>query len=304
MDAQARAGIEFSETALRYAEVEQYGQRYRLLRLGTCDFDFDLVRGVLEGDDPTSGEVVAEALLDVFSGSIASVFTFAIHPQLTHSFVTSADPSTTREERDRRVAREAALLLDANPEQDVMIDAHAESMWDDRPNEYVNVLATPVRRHAAMRNVLSTLRDAQHYVKLTTQGASAVMSLLDRETEASDAEGRGYRMTVGCYRGFAEFCIVSPGGLRYSVHAPAVDALDYAYFAATYLQELGVPLQGLDRVFVYGDAIPEGTYDALGTIWPGRTRRLDPLEVVDLDPDTLTGEFASEIYAPCVGVAL
>ena len=52
MDVRARAGIDIYGTVLRYAEVEQRGPRYRLLRLGSCDFDFDIAEAVLQGNPP------------------------------------------------------------------------------------------------------------------------------------------------------------------------------------------------------------------------------------------------------------
>src|SRR5690606_10565174 len=103
MDAQARAGIEFSDTVLRYAEVEQYGSRYRLLRLGTCDFDFRLVEDLLQRHDPDAIEVVREALQDVFSGSIASTLHAALHPALTTSFFTSVPSGVSGGERLQRL---------------------------------------------------------------------------------------------------------------------------------------------------------------------------------------------------------
>ena len=43
METPARAGIDVYGSALRYVELERFGARYRLLRLGRCDFDFDIV---------------------------------------------------------------------------------------------------------------------------------------------------------------------------------------------------------------------------------------------------------------------
>src|SRR5690606_14335340 len=123
MDAQARAGIEFSDTVLRYAEVEQYGSRFRLLRLGTCDFDFRLVDDLLHRHHPDALEVVREALQDVFSGSIATSLHAALHPSLTTSFFTSIPAGLSTEERRRRLANEAMLLTGAERPETLNVSA-------------------------------------------------------------------------------------------------------------------------------------------------------------------------------------
>ena len=66
MEARARAGIELHDTALRYAELERRGDRYQLLRLGSCDFDFGVL-DELQAEAPRYLDIVGEALRDVLA---------------------------------------------------------------------------------------------------------------------------------------------------------------------------------------------------------------------------------------------
>ena len=68
MDVRARAGIDIYGTVLRYAEVEQRGPRYQLLRLGSCDFDFDIAEAMLQASPPEHVNLLF--LNDTFGGFI------------------------------------------------------------------------------------------------------------------------------------------------------------------------------------------------------------------------------------------
>ncbi|HEX7072039.1 MAG TPA: hypothetical protein VF190_14595, partial [Rhodothermales bacterium] len=139
MQAQARAGIEFSDSVLRYAEVEQYGSRFRLLRLGTCDFDFGLVDDLLYRHDPDAVDVVREALQDVFSGSIASSLNAALHPSLTTSFFTSVPAGLTNDERRYRLTNESMLLTGARAPSDLSISSSEVGVRQENGDLELNV---------------------------------------------------------------------------------------------------------------------------------------------------------------------
>ena len=110
MDVRARAGIDIYGTVLRYAEVEQRGPRYQLLRLGSCDFDFDIAEAMLQASPPEHIEALTDALNDVFEGSVASRLHVTLHPPTCYSFFTALPVEAPVEERKKRLLRDAALL--------------------------------------------------------------------------------------------------------------------------------------------------------------------------------------------------
>lgn len=119
MDAQVRAGIDLYGTALRYAEVEQYGERHRLLRLGSCDFDFDVAEALLETGTPEELQTITEALQDVFGGSAARELRVVVHPPRIHSFFAPAPAEENDADREERFRREATLLAQGESAQQV-----------------------------------------------------------------------------------------------------------------------------------------------------------------------------------------
>lgn len=304
MDAKARAGIEFTDSVLRYAEVEHYGSRFRLLRLGTCDFDFDLVHDLLYRRDPDAVEVVREALQDVFSGSIASVLNAALHPELTTSFFTSVPTGITRDERQRRLTTEAILLSDAASAAEVNLSWTEIGVRRENDDVALSVLATP---SDVQRGFVALVREMPHptrELRLSTQGAAAIMEHLWRRRGGSGDPTKSVAVGIGGYHGRAEFVVSRRGEWIFSHHTIASTSADYAYFLGAILSRIGIYLDEVGSVHLYGDALPDDCIEALEVLLDASVERLNPLEIVDLDPDTLTGEFAAEAYVPCIGAAL
>ena len=304
MDAQARAGIEFSDSVLRYAEVEQYGSRFRLLRLGTCDFDFQLVDDLLHRQDPDAMEVVREAIQDVFSGSIASSLHAALHPSLTTSFFTSVPPGITGDERMRRVSHEAMVLTGVVEAARFNVTATEIGVRPDNGDLALSVLATPPEVQAGLDLLLTDIPLPAHGLRLTTEGAAMIMKHLWRRRDGAGDPTRSVTLGIGGYSGFAEFTVCRRGEWLFSHHAHAQSAVDYAFFAGSLLRRIGVYPDELGAVYFYGSTLPSDCVDVFETLWDATAERLNPLEIVDLDPDTLAGEFASEAYVPCIGAAL
>jgi hypothetical protein len=140
MNARVRAGIDLCGTTLRYAEVERYeaapssgwaaegggesaragrrgrdaSGRHRLLRLGSCDFDFDVTR-VLWGARAEQQHVdtLGRALADVYENASAETLRVVVHPPQACSFFAPPMPAQAATEAERRAhfEREARLLM-------------------------------------------------------------------------------------------------------------------------------------------------------------------------------------------------
>jgi hypothetical protein len=304
MQAQARAGIEFSDSVLRYAEVEQYGSRFRLLRLGTCDFDFGLVDDLLYRHDPDAVDVVREALQDVFSGSIASSLHAALHPSLTASFFTSVPAGLSPEERQYRLTTESMLVTGARSTSDLSISSSEVGVRHENGDVELSVLATEPKVRKGLDLLLSDMNVPSQGLRLTTEGAALIMRHLWSRRGVTGDPTRPVALGIGGYPGSVEFTVTRRGDWVFSHFARATTAVDYAYFAGTVLERIGVYPDELGTVYLYGAQLPANCVEVLSAVWDAVVERLNPLEIVDLDPDTLAGEFASEAYVPCIGAAL
>lgn len=304
MDAQARAGIEFSDSVLRYAEVEQYGSRYRLLRLGTCDFDFGLVDDLLHRRDPDAVEVVREAVHDVFSGSIASSLHVALHPSLTTSFFTSVPAGLSGEDRRQRLMKESMLLTGSRSADELSVTSTEIGVRHENGDLALSVLATAPEVAQGLNALLSEMPLPSHEIRLTTEGAALIMKHVWSRRGGGGDPTRPVGLGVGGYRGFAEYTVTRRGEWIFSFHAHAETAADYAFFGAALLERIGVYPDEVGGVYFYGSSLPNDCLQVFEPLWDASVQRLNPLEIVDLDPDTLAGEFTSEAYVPCIGAAL
>ena len=143
MEHQAFASIDLSWATLRYAEAMHTPDGIRPLRLGSCDFDFDITRELLHDEAPQHLGVVTQALADVFSGSTVHPLRVVVHPPNAHAFVTVVPADLAEAERAVRFQQEAALVAgtgsDAPPHVTVST-IHADTHLDVEP---VQVLAVP-----------------------------------------------------------------------------------------------------------------------------------------------------------------
>ena len=303
MDAQARAGIELHDSVLRYAEVERYGSRARLLRLGTCDFDFDLVQDVLRSAEPAALAVVKEALQDVFAGTIASVFTISLHPHLTTDFFTVVPSGASEGERRRQFTHEAALVTGVTSTADLDVTATAHDDAARSTGTRYSVLATPAALGVQLKELLRGMPQTNYSLRATTQDAASIVSQRWRQ-EQTNGRLEQLVLAVGAYRGRVEIAVVESGVLLFMHSGRAETTADMAFACASILDQLGRKPAEVREILLYGDRIPEDAAGVFEGLWSVEVQRLNPLVLVDLDPDTLTERFASEAYVPCIGAAL
>lgn len=337
MDAQVRAGIDLYGTALRYAEVERYGTKHRLLRLGSCDFDFDVTRalwnsGASENGSGANGtseqvETLAEALADVYERTSAQKLRVVVHPPQAHSFFAPVPAQTAEADRLARFRREARLLAHAGtdpgesaPDDDalhVTADGlYAENDGDGR-REWFHVLAVDGGANARFRRVMEHLPLPGFQWKVSMEGAAHAATVLEhRRRERSDAEqgsapgGRAtpdapFTLAVGHYPGHLELALCRHGRFHFALHAPRAEPADSAYFAAALLERFEVAPSSVGCVFAYGfgtDAPDD--FAVLERLTGAAPEPLDFRPIVDLEPGRLADDFEAGTYVPCIGAAL
>lgn len=302
MEAHVRAGIDVYGRILRYAEVEQYGSRYRLLRLGTCDFDFDVVDEVLAHENPEHVETVSNALGDIFSGSIAGSLNVTIHPPACYSFFTPLPAESDSSERKIRLQQEASLL--AGTEQPLHITADAvrsQEMEDGTRVDWVHVLAVDDRIHGRIRTIIEKLPHPRRRMMVSMQGAARSMAKIQRST--TDA-GPSYSIAVGAYPHHIEYTLSRDGAWYFSNYSASVPTDDLPFFALSLLQRFGLSIGDVGHLFVYGNDADPAHFSGLESVADIDVRRLDPFTFLDLDSGTLSPDFDAESYVGCVGVTL
>jgi len=302
MQPQAFASIDLSWATLRYAEVEHRASGVRPLRLGSCDFDFDVTHELLRTEAPTHLDVVADALSDVFAGAASRELRVVVHPPDAYSFVTVVSKETPAEERSERFQQEASLLAGTEPGEGLYLTAsavHADTHLDVEP---VHVLAVPDDRHARIETVLASMPHTDVRWILSTQAAARVVThALPPGAENENA----ITLVVGVYPDFTEYGLLRNGRWYFSHYADAEEPVDAAYFATALLDQLDISRSAVARIGLYGIGANAEAFSPFETIFGVAPEPIDPFGVLGLDHAALQGtDFGMGVYVPCVGAAL
>jgi hypothetical protein len=351
MEAGAQAGIELCGTTLRYAEAEAYGPKrsgrpgrpraesgHRLLRLGSCDFDFDVARVLWGTGGAASSEsfdrqvaTLGEALADVYEQTTAEELRVTVHPSQAPSFFAPAPAGASKADRRARFRREARLLTraagmpapeTAAPEAPFAADAPDDLHVDARKlragsetggqDSWFRVLALEEATHARFQQVMERVPMPSFRWVASTEASAQGAAVLQRRREEGASTGDAAStedaatLAVGRYPGHLELALVRGKALRHALHAPGATPADGAYFAAALLDRLGIVPSAVEDVFAYGLDVgaPEDAFAPLGRLTGTTPQLLDIRPILGLDPDRLAEDFDAGPYVPCVAAAL
>jgi len=305
MEAQARAGIDIYGRVMRYAEVEQYGARYRLLRLGSCDFEFAIGDELFGSRDPEHLATIIEAIRDVFQGSVARELCLAIHPPRGISYFSMAPPDATELVKRAQFEREAKLLTDPTSGDLSLTSelAHAETLPDGDVVEWHQILALPAIVYSSLRTIVRDLSISAAYPMSSMHGIANALNRLHLK-EALCPDDRPLVLAVGYYPTHFEYTVVRHGEWTFCHYTNPGDEADSVYFTLALLRQLGLHPNKVGRIFIYGIVSDIEDFAAMETIFDIVPEKLDAIPIVDLDASSLSSGFDFESYAPCIGISL
>jgi hypothetical protein len=311
-----RAGVEIHGRALRYAEVSGRGAATELVRLGACDFDFDVAEALLGPASPPHLDTVATAVREIFAESAAESLAVVLHPWDCTSFFSPLPAGMPPSERFEQLRQEAAMLSDSTVARPLRVKAtpvRVEDLGDGRAAHWHHVLRLPDSVHARIDHVVKwrgeAEREAQRAWPHDFAGTVAAAAAVVGRRPEMDEEGDPFALAVGVYGARCEVAVCR-GTTWYFGHHTETAALegaglfgDGAYFVAALLDRLGVEALSVEHLYLYGEdadsASIEGVEDLLGL----QARPLNPLEAFrparsGADPLSLAS------YAPVIGALL
>ena len=308
MDGHARAGIDIYGKALRYAEIEQQGSQYHLLRLGSLDFDFDVTDAILDATAQTSLETLTDALTDVFEGSAASRLYVAVHPPACYSFFTPLPKNLESEERKNRLLSEAALLTRSASPQPLRLTADpvfTETLEEDnRDIEWFHVLALKERLHTRFDRVFRMMPQAHYRMTLSMHAVAKAMAWVERRTEATEPTDAPFTLAIGWYPTHVEYTLCRDDHWYFSHYTEAEEPANSVYFALLLLDRLHLKTTSVRQVYLYGGHRDLDDFMLLRDVFPTAPALLEPTQHIDLHERHIAGSFSRDAYAPCIGVAL
>jgi hypothetical protein len=304
MEHHTSASVEVNGSVLRYAEVVREGDAYRLVRLGSCEFDFDLEESALHTGGGPWADTLARALKDIFAGSAALDLHIALHPLMSTSFFVPIPAGMPMVEREAQLRDEVALVL---PGEEAIVTAEfvrPEVLPDGATVNWFHVLALPATVAEAFDRVVGSLAVIRRRFCSSTSSVAAVLKHIARRRAAATPVATPYRLAIGSYADQTEYVLIRNQGWHYSLAVRAADPLDRAYFGAALLQRVSVAADELTEVFVYGTRIEPELRAVIPTLLKTEPETLDPLSLVVHESDGISDSFSAESYAACIGANL
>ncbi|SHK59115.1 hypothetical protein [Rhodothermus profundi] len=299
MEPRARAGIELHDVVLRYAELERRGDRYQLLRLGSCDFDFNVL-SELQAASPRYLDVVGEALRDVLSGLVADELNVALHPSHGMAAFASLQPEPIEADELRQRLLAEAVWITGQPAE--ALHLHAEPGWaqalEEERARWYQVLVLPRHVQQHLERVLRQAPCTRYRIRLSTAGAAAALQRLPGPEPGIPPE---VGLAIGCYETHTEFTLCRRGHWYLSYYTRSAE--DAAYFCMVLLHRLGLSAAMVEQVTLYGTQVPATLSEQLQPLFAVEPALLNPVVLTTLDPEALNPSEAVA-YVPCIGVAL
>jgi len=251
----------------------------RLLRLGECAFDFDLVEAL--GPGAVDRDIFLDGLREALGSTPPQALRFVVHPPVATTFLSLAEGGDV-ESAAHRDARLLGLLDDEG------MNVRIDHLDGHRATELVTLLPADLRD--AISDVCAEL------------GASAfeiVPGLLAvGETIRSASSGEGVLAGVGIFEGGVEIVAFESGLWRVGTSAAAsagsrADLLERAVESGVFGLEDGV------RRYRFGSGWPDGEFPGLEDLWP-----LDGLSVVHYDEAGVDPATDPSLFAAAIGAAI
>lgn len=307
MGAYVRAGVDLYESTLRYAEVERNGSDFKLLKLGSCEFDFNMAQALAEGARPSHLETLGEALGDVFSESVATDLHVVFHPSNCFSFFTPLYVDLTEDERKWRLQEEATLLTSSTPPLPLHLTAdvvRTETLENGRVVEWFHVLGVDERIHSQLNKILSSLPHSHFRFNLSTRGTANAIETMAKKENLIAAPESPYSLAIGYYKTHIEYVLCHEFNWHYSHYTDTSTPTDSVYFALSLLRRLNIERSDVGQLFIYGEDIDAEVFSVLQEIFKKTPEVLNPMEIVSLDRKGPGMHFTAEAYAPCIGIAM
>lgn len=305
-----QAGIELIGRSLRYAEVD-HGASPRLLRMGACDFGFEVDTAVLDVAGPTYLDTVATALEEIFANSQATRLQVAVHPWHATSFFAPLPVGMAAAEKFEQLRQEAAMLADARVARPVRVTAspvRMESLPDGRRFHWHHVLRLSESVHARAAHLAKRVGKSSEHKFVDAAGAAAeIISRLrrpsDEAAEVKSPDKVPYTLAFGLYGQRMEVSVCRGAAWHFGHWVEVAEAADAAYFTAALLDRIGVPAERVGRLLLYGEASER---EMLSDVEALLDKEAQPLDTLSLFPQAQSKTDASALasFAPCIGAAL
>ena len=277
---------------MRYSEVEQGRSGMKLLRLGSCDFDFDAEHAVVSGESRKL-ETISEAVTDVFSGSRSMDFSVVLSPASVISFFSPVSDHVTEADKRRQLEADTIIIGGQGTALSVVAESVASGGGGgEEAVTWYHVAAVPAQVRRNVSTVLSSFSESRHHFITSMQAA------------ARKESGTPAVAAVGLFDAHTEIAMLESSKWLFGATSTVTLPSDVAYAILNLALKSDVNPADLGRVYLYGDPIDEDDLTSIRTVVAAEVTRLDPLSLVRKGPIEEREGFDPTDYVLCLGAAL
>jgi hypothetical protein len=300
------ASIEFHGHVLQYAEVAtRDGGSPTLLRLGSCDFEFDVEKALLGSSSEDQVKTISDALEEIFSKSEAAELHIALHPSVCTSFFTPIKNGNSQEELDRMIHQNVTRVCTFDEAKPPVIETEmvrSESLLNEPMNWY-HVLF--VENHIALRfeHLVKRLPTSSHRYFTTTRCVATVLEHASLHSDPAILQVNPYILALGWYPTHVEYTICTEDKWMFSSFNHARYPTDSVYYILSLLQRLEISPRNIGQLFVYGTYPDTQSFIPFESLFSVELAPLNPLLAFG-SSHHLSNGYAAATYVPCIGAAL
>ena len=307
MDVHVESSIAIQGGTMQYAEVERLRSSYRLMKLGSCEFDFSVLEAIAGIGTEEHVETLKEALFDVFRDTTSTQLKVVFHPKDCFSFFTPLRLDMTESERRQRLQDEATLLTSIDRTIPLHLTADSvftESVGEGADLEWFHVLGVRNQIYKAFEMILEQLPFKRHRYNLSTQSAARLLEVVHARQAGRRSMESPFGLAIGLFDHHIEYTLSRHHKWYHSHYVEADPSSDNAYFALALLKRLRIPHTSVGSIHAYGTKMSRGMLSLLQDVLGCSSSDLNPLEVLDIDARKLDASFNAIPYATCIGVTL
>jgi len=303
-----RASIEIYGRIMRYAEAKRGGGAPpQLVRLGACDFDFDVAETILGLAGTTHLQTVGTALREICDGSESAKLVVTVHPWNCTSFFSPLPEGMAPAARFEQLRQEAAMLSDASVARPVRVKAtpvRIERLPNGRRAHWHHVLRLSDSVHARLDHIAkrsTATADVVDWPHEFTDTMAAAAAVVARRPEME--ESQALALAVGLYGDRAEYVLCRGTSWQFGHYAETGALGDGPYFVAALLDRLGASPSDVEHLYLYGDHVEAGSMQGVERLVDRSVQALNPLDIFG---PTRSGAdpFILASYAPVIGALL
>lgn len=306
MDSQTNIGIELSGETLRYAAVERIGDTWRLIRLGSCGFDFDVEDAVLNHPfEPKAAEAIRNALGDMLEGVRNAELRLALHPNQGHSFFVPVPSSLSDIERARLFLQEARTIVgqDTPPLHFVPQPLFIEELPKSDSVIWYQINVVPKEVYTRFTRYIETVSVNTYKFVSLEQSVAKVIGELSRRQPLQTSAQAPFIFALGNYDNHSEYILCRPSNLHFSTFTETVRPEQCAKHAVSMMERLNFMPKLVGQIYLYGNAVDAMAFASMTFAFGVAPQVLNPAPLLHVAEASLAQQPLSS-FVPCIGAAL